>query len=191
MGTFNGLAIPLHGGFVCKTSETTPIDWLTVTDIGAFKFLNYQVGANNYGVDIRSHMTDAGGQVGGQCLKAYFYHDSGVLGSGQAYTAFFQFVGAANLTCVNARIAVLDLYMNLDATYSVAGGAADCSYINFVEGAHPVPALFVITSTGGVVADESGGNFVTASNATIDHALRIYIENVAYYIGLYDSKTGS
>jgi len=186
MGTFNGLAIPLHGGFTCKTIDSTPIDWLTVTDYGACKFLNYQIGANNYGVDIRSHMTDSGNELGGQTLKAYMYHDSGGIGTGQAYAAFFMFQGAASMSCVTGRIAVLDLYMNLDATYTVAGGAADCSFIHFAEGAKAVPALFTIT---GVTADD--GFFVAATNATIDHALRVDINNVTYYIGLYDSKTGS
>ena len=184
-GTFNGLAVPLHGGFVCKTLDSTPVNWLTVTDAGACKFLNYMTSTYNYGVDIRSHLTTAGG---GQCLKAYMYHDEGTL-SGQAYAAFFQFIGAAGLSSGTGRIAVLDLYMNLDATYTTATKSS--SWINFVEGALPVEALFVMTSTGGIVADESGGCFVTATNTTIDHALRIYIENTAYYIGLYDATTGS
>lgn len=181
MGTFNGLAIPLHGGFVCKTLDSTPVDWLTVTDAGACKFLSYMTGSNNYGVDIRSHLTAA---AGGQCLKAYFYHDEATL-TGQAYAAFFQFIGGASLSSGSGRIAVLDLFMNLPTTYTTA--EKSCSWINFVEGPLPVEALFVMTSTNTITADETGGCFKTATNTVIDHALKIYIENTAYYIGLYDA----
>lgn len=182
MGTFNGLAIPLHGGFVCETLDSTPVNWLTVTDVGACKFLSYAASANNFGVDVRMHLDWA---LGGQCLKAYLYHDSETL-TGQAYAAMFMFQGAASLSSGTGRIAVLDLYMNLDSTYTTS--AKSCSFVNFVQGALSVQALFVITNVGNsVAADDSGGFFYTSDNTVIDHALRIYIENTAYYIGLYDA----
>lgn len=186
MGTYDGLAVPLSGGFVCQTLDSTVIDWLTVTDYGACKFLNYQIGANNYGVDVRSHMTDSGDGLGGQTLKAYMYHDSGGIGSGQAYAAFFMFQGAASMAVGGGRIAVLDLYMNLDASYNAGAttSAVATSFINFDEGAKAIPALFTIV---GVTEDD--GFFVTATNAVIDHALLINVNNVVYYIGLYDATS--
>jgi hypothetical protein len=186
-GTMEGLARPLYGGFTSYMGSATSTAQWVVDEFGQIdQNALHNAAANtasgvNYmeGVHFQTNITTTTG--GSTALHAEIFHDSGTC-SGQIYAAEFWIEGASGASVGGGRIAAISLFANYDSGYGQVNAAS--SFINCHAVDSEVPALFTIL---GATADDSGGLFHAATNTTIDHAMRIYVDNVVYYIGLYDA----
>ena len=202
--TYDGLAAPLYGEYE-QTQQTAATDMVTFTGAssqsGDFLVMQTSAGTERVwinadgciytrgasvtddayvGLDARG-VVDAASDgewhatIGGRLTTAQV-HDGGT----QEYALY----GAVYHTGTNTggRTHVLGLYFSIT---NATTGAGACSFIYFVE-AGSIPYFITL---GGFTVDESGGCFVTATNATIDHALKIDIDGTTYYIGLYDATS--
>ena len=203
--TYEGMAPPLFGEYEQK-QQTAATDIVTLTGAssqsGDFLVLQDSSGTEKVWINADGCIFSRGSTV---TATAYLGLDARGAVDAAATGTWFATVGARLTSALatgagtqqyalygaiydtgidtGGRMHTLGLYYS--TTEAHAGNGA-CSFIYFVEAADPIPYFFTI---GGMTADESGGCFKTATNATIDHALKIDIDQTSYYIGLYDATS--
>jgi hypothetical protein len=179
-GTFEGLSVPLYGGYYRYTEAG--VQTLRVRDGGLIyqnvlhnDALTAELGVTYMeAVHLQTNISTTTG--GSDALWVGMFHDSGTC-NGQVYCAEFWLQGASGASVGGGRTACINLIINHDSSYGQVDAAT--SYINFTAVDALVPALF--TLTGETVAG-SGGCVVAKAAAASTQGLRIYIANAVYYI---------
>lgn len=184
--TYNGIAVPLCGESEIK-QQTIAYDILTLTS-AASNTSDFLVFQDSSGTELlrveddgRIWQNITEGTASSVNFACYRTMSQTCGDGGQSYAAQF-LLDEAETSVAGGRRATL--YIRYDAAAADVTQPAR-SFINFEDHGTLCPQLFVLNST---VAN-SGGCFVTATNTVIDHALKIYVHGVQYYIGLYDAMT--
>lgn len=171
--SYKGLAVPLYGESEIQ-QETAATDILTITGASGMSgdFLVLQDSSGTEVVQIRSDgrlrlNTTSSSQ---NTLDVYFTQNVNM--SAQSYAATFKF-DQAGFAMDGGRAATLNLWFDYNS------GGADVSFINFDSLGTDVPTLFTILN-----ATVDSSLFVNTAAAAADHGLRIYVDNVVYYIML-------
>jgi len=191
--SWNGLGMGLYGEYEL-TQVDAANDLLTLTGVAsaAGTLLTIQSSAKAPDVNglrvydygrTRIIRTDAS-STGGAFKNALDvkYDVDYAMGAVQVYAASI-ILDMSGGSAGSGRQAVLQLQY-----YGNAGPTAEATswlYFNDLSGDTAENPTFL--HLGGTVADD-GGCFVTFSAATSTHALRIYVENVVYYIMVADSS---
>lgn len=179
-GTFEGLSVPLYGGYYRYTEAG--VQTLRVRDEGLSDLrilhnaaLNTELGVTYMeGVHLQVNISTTTG--GSDALWVGTFHDSGTC-NGQIYAAEFWLQGASGASVGGGRVAPINLIVNHDSSYGQVD--AGTSYINFTAVDAKVPAFFTIT---GETVDASGGCFETISDPATSKGLVIYVANAKYWI---------
>lgn len=193
--TYRGLAVPLQGQSEIKQLDSS-IDLFTLTGAsttGDGVLFTIQNSAGTPAVNglriydygrTRIIRTDASAHGGAfkNALDVKYDVDY-AMGAVQAYAATF-ILDMSGGSAASGRQAVLNLqYTGND---NPTAEATSWMYFNDLSGDSAENPSFL--HIGGIAADD-GGCFVTCTAAEADHALRIYIENVVYYIMLSNATT--
>ena len=185
MGAYMGLAVPMAGAYTRKNATGTDVmtvckdGYTTVTLAQDTAYMTTSPG----GVEgIRFRLNVTADTTGSSCAAFWMDHQSGSSTGALLCAAEFWITGASDMAAATGQIACINLTNYLTAGYAVT--TSNSAYIKIRDAGADIPNIFLIT---GVTADASGGPFFAATNTTIDHALRIYVNNTTYYIGLYDA----
>lgn len=211
--SFGGMGMPIVGN-VTLTSETAGDDVLTITgassQTGDFMVMETSGGTERVWINADGCIYSRGATVTATAylgLDARGAVDAAATGGwfctiGGRYTSAlvssegvqeYALMGRVVHTGTNSGGRVHPLHLAFDITNTVAGTGA-CSFVYYATNSPTkIPCLFTL---GGVTADETGGCFKTATNAIIDHAIKIAVQKpgeaaVHYYIGLYDATSGT
>lgn len=191
MGTFEGLGIPLCGAYTTYLPDGTT----AVRTLDAYGVFRHEVA-----------WTTSSTQVSAIGSWASFYaaanFKSTVTGaSGNKWlSGLTASLDNSSTSVCNAHGATIGLRNNADSSnyggscsvlallYEEESGAttpadAGFAWLNIynIDTTYTVPALMQMH------IHASTGCFLAATNTTIDHVLRIYVNNTVYYIGLYDA----
>ena len=190
MGAYAGLAVPLAGEYTQTTAAGTTTgftDDYGFTTVTLAQTSAYMTAMSPGGVEgIRYRLNVTADTTGSSCAAFWMDHQSGTSTGALLCAAEFWITGASDMAATTGQIACINLTNYLTAGYAVT--TSNSAYIKIRDAGADIPNIFLIT---GVTQDASGGPFFAATNSQIDHALRIYVNNTTYYIGLYDSLTGS
>ena len=137
MGTYDGMAIPLCGGYITKTSNGTTT--VAVMDDYGFQYIDLAYNATaaasgNYatrgfveGLSVYVTVTTTNtASIDGGCFSVK--HTSGT-STGQIWAAEFWLEGAASQSMAGGRVGCIQLVLNHPSTYTWVNAAV--SFINF------------------------------------------------------------
>jgi len=201
--TYKGLAVPLHGESDIK-QITASIDILTITgatsqsgdsivcrDVDGTE--NFWVNADG-GIYSRADVSatayvglDARGSVAASSTGAWFCTIGARLTSANTTNGAQQYALMGRLITTGTNTGGRDAVLSLSYSWGNSMGAGECAFIDFSNENTDVPTLF---SFHNFTADESGGMFVTNTNANT-HAFKIYIGDppTLYYLMVADSHS--
>jgi len=177
--TYKGLAVPLQGeSEITQLHAATDIVTLTANSSITGDFFICQTSAGTELFQIQNDgRTRINSTADGQnALDVYFTLTASNANQCYGQTIYFESGGFAS---AGGRHAVLNLWYAYDG-----GGGAAHSYINFAApgaSTHPLTLMTILN------ADVDDSLFVTCVAAAADHGLRIYVDNVVYYIMLSNS----
>ena len=187
MGTYMGLAVPIFGGYTTRCADGTTV--VGVVDNYGFRYIDLAYNAacaasGNYatrgfveGFSVYVTVTTTNtASIDGACFSVK--HTSGT-STGQIWAAEFWLEGAASQSMAGGRVGCIQLVLNHPSTYTWVNEAV--SFINFY--ALDKQPYACMTFLGATV--DSSYFVAMAESAAASHGLRIYVDNVAYYIMLH------
>lgn len=204
MGSFEGIGVPLYGAFTRYTDASTPVETLSVGNLGTF-FVTatsdssgdpaVAVGGPNgwlTGDDMfhtagyfqmTSTMEGTGRSV--NCaLVAELHNDASLTGGQQNFAMAVYLHNGSSASCAGGAEAALLIAIEETSGYTPAADSA-YSYIQFTTCDAEVPRLFRFQCGA---ADTAGGYLETLSNPNTTHGLAIDINGTRYWILVADSS---
>lgn len=173
--TWNGLGMGLFGEYQL-TQQALATDILTITAAsgitGDFFICETSAGSELFQIQADGRTRINRTASGSNSLDVYFTLTASNTSQCYGQTIYFESGGFAS---AGGRHAVLNLWYAYDG-----GGGAAHSYINFAApgaSSHPLTLFTILNAT-------AESSLFIASDETATHGLRIYVDNVEYFIKL-------